>query len=107
MERRKVQHLREGITAVQYGLKEDTSLPQNPLIRFYRQIKSRMSIEIEKILSLIRQSFVIKSTPCFINGDFSPVTKTHYDGYHNIVLLLSGSKTFYLAKQGEHSEHPY
>ena len=85
---------------IQYGLKDDTSLPRNPLIRFYRQIKSRMSLEIEKILSLIRQNFIIKSTPCFINGGFSPVTRTHYDGYHNIVLLLSGSKTFYLAKQG-------
>ena len=85
---------------IQYGLKTDTSLTRNPLIRFYRQIRSRMHTEIEKVLSLIRGSFTIKSVPCFINGDFSPITKTHYDDYHNIIILLSGSKTFYLARQG-------
>lgn len=82
---------------IQYGLKADTSLTRNPVIRFYRQIQSRMSIEIDKMLSLIRDKF---TTPCFINGGYSPVTKTHFDDYHNIFLVLSGSKTFYLAKQG-------
>ena len=85
---------------IQYGLKNDTSLTRNPLIRFYRQIKSRMHTDIEKVLSLIRGSFTIKSVPCFINGDFSPITKTHFDDYHNVIIMLSGSKTFYLARQG-------
>ena len=59
-----------------------------------------MSLEIEKVLSLVRGTFTIKSVPCFINGDYSPVTRTHYDEYHNLIILLNGSKTFYLARQG-------
>ena len=85
---------------VQYGLKEDTSLARNPVMRFYRHLRSRMSLEIEKVLSLVSGTFTIKSVPCFINGDYSPVTRTHYDEYHNLVILLNGSKTFYLARQG-------
>ena len=85
---------------VQYGLKDDTSLTRNPLIRFYRSIRSQMYTHIEKILSLIRADFTIKSVPCFINGAYSPITKTHFDDYNNIIILLNGSKTFYLAPQG-------
>ena len=48
---------------VQYGLKEDTSLARNPVMRFYRHLRSRMSLEIEKVLSLVRGTFTIKSVP--------------------------------------------
>ena len=86
---------------IQYGLKSDCSLPKNPIIRFYRSLKSqRMTRRIEQMILLIREQFTIKSTPCFINGNYSPVTKTHYDEYHNILLLLGCTKTFYLAAQG-------
>ena len=46
-----------------------------------------MTRRIEQMISLIRERFTIKSTPCFINGNYSPVTKTHYDDYQNILLL--------------------
>ena len=58
-----------------------------------------MYTHIKKILSLIRADFTIKSVPCFMNGAYSPITSTHFDDYHNIIILLNGSKTFYLAPQ--------
>ena len=46
---------------IQYGIKSDCSLPKNPIIRFYRSLKSqRITRLIEHTISLIRERFTIK-----------------------------------------------
>lgn len=93
----------KGKIYIQYGLKEDAdnSITNNPLIRFYTTLmQSPMAKKIEELRLLIEAKFDIQAVPCFINGNYKPVTKTHFDNYHNVILLLEGKKTFYLAKQG-------
>ena len=40
---------------------------------------------------------ILRVTPAFINGHGERITDTHQDDYDNILLIISGSKTFYLA----------
>ena len=43
-------------------------------------------------------TFVNNDMPMWINGEYTAVTKTHYDDYFNFVYVLQGKKTFYLAE---------
>jgi hypothetical protein len=44
---------------------------------------------------------VLNTIPIWFNGNFKAVTKTHFDDYLNFVIVLKGSKTFYLLAPGE------
>ena len=78
----------------------DPDFAQNPLKRF-AQYKADPTLDawFVQVLSKLQQSDTCQqqATPAFINGHGSRVTKTHWDNYENILLVLHGSKTFYLA----------
>ena len=78
----------------------DPDFSRNPLRRFARYKADRtLNDWFDQVLTRIRRSDTCQqqATPAFINGHGSRITKTHWDDYENVLLILHGCKTFFLA----------
>ena len=84
--------------SIQHDLDEEPSA-QNPVVDFLRQHErlklSSVWLRIEHWIQARVGS--IARRPAFVTGTHPVTTETHFDAYHSLAFVLSGSKTFYVA----------
>tara|TARA_Y100000748_G_scaffold185761_2_gene155547 strand:+ start:1126 stop:1782 length:657 start_codon:yes stop_codon:yes gene_type:complete len=84
---------------VQYSVRPRDGDPpphMNPLFRF-ATFKDDKSLHNWLETALNAAEGRLRASPAFINGDGVFTTKAHIDDYNNLLLVLHGTKEFYLA----------
>ena len=89
---------------IQHGLggeKNDKDEPEISPVELYMESgcdgKYWKKSVIDHVKHLVPKGMVRQNEPCWITGMSAGFSRTHYDDYFNIAIVLHGEKTFYLA----------
>ena len=71
----------------------DTGVEANPLLTMLMSQHRWLRM----VVGILQTSFTIQTVSVWINGKVPAVTESHFDGDHNLVIILHGSCVFWTA----------